>query len=208
MHRSSTALVFLSVVFLLAGSCDAAVASPAPLPPSARLIRAGDLPASKPEPATIAYKSARAWVDSDTLLTRSQSSAAIARLGREGFKIVLVEYLDRGSGRQNGVSWVMQLGSPAAARAELVATASDDQALNVSRGGSVLVYPVPGIAAARGYRAAGNGQVGENVLFADGPFLYLVGEGWSTGDRHPPTRAELLTGVRKLYRRVHGHPAG
>ena len=37
------------------------------------------------------------------------------------------------------------------------------------------------IKAARGYQVSGNGFVGENILFADGPFLYLVGEGSTVG---------------------------
>jgi hypothetical protein len=38
--------------------------------------------------------------------------------------------------------------------------------------------------------------------------LYLVGQGFSSGDKHPPTRAGLITAVTTLYRRVYGHPAG
>jgi hypothetical protein len=198
----------LAGVFLLASSSGTAVASPKPLPLSARLIRQGDFSGFKPEPATTPYKAAKAWVDFDTLLTAAQASAQITRLGHEGFKMVVAEYLDRGSMRQHGISWVMQLGSPASARAELAATFNEYKAQNVASGGSFSAYSVPGITGARGYHVAGNGQMGENVIFADGPFLYLVGEGWSAGDKNPPTRAELVAGVRKLYQRVHGYPAG
>ena len=62
-------------------------------------------------------------------------------------------------------------------------------------------------AGAHGYHVAGGGQFGENILFADGPFLYLAGEGWSAGANNPPTRAGLIAAVTKLYKRVHGHPA-
>ena len=101
-----------------------------------------------------------------------------------------------------------QLGSPVSARAELATTFGDYKAQNVASGGSVSQYAVPGVIGALGYRVAGSGHVGENILFADGPFLYLVGEGWAAGDKHPPTRAQLEAGVRRLYERVHGHPAG
>jgi hypothetical protein len=36
----------------------------------------------------------------------------------------------------------------------------------------------------------------------------LVGQGWSSGNKNPPTRSGLITAVTTLYRRVHGHPAG
>jgi hypothetical protein len=136
-------------------------------------------------------------------LTAAQVSADIARLHREGFKEVLVEYLDRAPAKQNGVSWVMQLGSSAAARAELAANLAEDKAQNP---GTFSAYSIPGIAAARGYRVSGNGFIGENVLFADGPFLYLVGEGWTAGQKNAPTRADLVAAVTKLYERVHSHP--
>ena len=45
---------------------------------------------------------------------------------------------------------------------------------------------------------------GDNVYFADGNFLYLVGQGWSSRDKKPPTRAALLAAVQKLYARVRG----
>ena len=125
----------------------------------------------------------------------SQVSADVARLHREGFKEVLVEYLDRAPGKQNGVSWVMRLGSAAAARAELAASLAEDKAQNPG----YSAYSVPGIAAARGYHVSGNGFIGENILFADGPFLYLVGEGWTEGQKNAPTRADLVAAVTKLY---------
>ena len=37
---------------------------------------------------------------------------------------------------------------------------------------------------------------GDNVYFADGNFLYLVGQGWSSRDKKPPTRAALIAAVR------------
>jgi hypothetical protein len=191
------------VVAIVAGLAAALGVAATPLPLSARLIEAADFAGYVPEPSPKAYRSARNWDSLDTGLTAAQVSADVARLHREGFKQVLVEYLDRAPAKQNGVSWVMQLGSPAAARAELAASLAEDKAQNP---GTFLAYAVPGIAAARGYRVSGNGFIGENVLFADGPFLYLVGEGWTAGQRNAPTRAELVAAVMKLYERVHSHP--
>lgn len=101
----------------------------------------------------------------------------------------------------------MQLGSPAGARAELTASFRAFKAQAVAAGGSFSAYPVPAVPGGRGYRVVGHGQVGENIFFADGPFLYLVGAGWSAGIGNPPTRAGLIAAVTKLYERVHGRPA-
>jgi hypothetical protein len=176
------------------------------LPLSARVIEAADFPGYVPEPSPQDYRSARIWTSLDTSLIPSQVSADVARLHREGFRQVLIEYLDRAPGKQNGVSWVMQLGSAAAARAELAASLAEYKAQNPG----YSAYSVPGIEAARGYQVSGNGFVGENILFADGPFLYLVGEGSTVGQKNPPTRADLVAAVSQLYARVHSHaaPAG
>jgi hypothetical protein len=66
----------------------------------------------------------------------------------------------------------------------------------------------PGDPQGSGYRVSGGGSVGENIFFAEGPFLSLVGHGWSSADKNPPTRRGLITAVTTLYQRVHGHPAG
>src|SRR5581483_6936427 len=120
----------------------------------------------------------KAWVGQGPPVPAAQLSAQTARLNREGFVAVLIEFLDRGSERQSGVSWAMQLGSATAARAELKADLAQDRA----HGGSFSTFSVPAIPGARGYRVPG----GENIYFADGPFLYLVGQGWSTTAAHPP----------------------
>jgi hypothetical protein len=98
----------------------------------------------------------------------------------------------------------MQLRSAASARAELKV----DLAENKAARGSFSAFSVPAIPGARGFRVSGGSAVGENIFFADGPFLYLVGQGFSSAATHPPTRAGLITAVTTLYRRVHGHPAG
>ena len=188
-------------VAMVAGVAARLAGAASPLPLSARLIQAADFPGYVPERSLKEYRSARSWTSLDTSLIPSQVSADVARLHREGFEDVLVEYLDRAPGKQNGVSWVMELGSAAAARAELAASLAEDKAQNPG----YSTYSVPGIAAARGYHVSGNGFIGENVLFADGRFLYLVGEGWTGGEKNAPTRADLVAAVTKLHERVHSH---
>lgn len=68
-------------------------------------------------------------------------------------------------------------------------------------------FPVAAIADARGYRLRDNGGSGDNVVFADGPFVYLVGVGSAGTARTGSTRAQLIAAATRLYKRVHGHPA-
>jgi hypothetical protein len=201
MRRSLSVAV---VSCLLVGT-GVALASPKPLPLRDRLIKQGDFAGFRPESTKQSFKTAKAWVVGGPHVTVAQMSAEIARLRREGFVAVLSEFLDRGSARGSGLSWVMQLRSAASARAELNVDLTENKAQG---GGSFSAFSVPAIPGARGYRVSGGGVVGENIFFADGPFLYLVGQGWSSGDKTPPTRAGLIAAVKKLYTRVHGHPAG
>jgi hypothetical protein len=69
------------------------------------------------------------------------------------------------------------------------------------------MFRVSAIPGAVGFGTAVGNAGGENIVFADGVFLYLVGNGWS-GSAHNPRRAALIGAATKLYMRVHGHPAG
>jgi hypothetical protein len=200
MRRSRSVAV---LVCLLLGT-GVALASPKPLPLSERLIKRGELAGFRPESSTHSFKTAKAWVVAGPHPSVAQTSVDIARLRREGFVVVLARFLDRGAVRGSGLSWVMQLGSAASARAELKVDLAENK---MASGGSFSVFAVPTIHGARGFRVSG-GSVGENIFFADGPFLYLVGQGFSGAATHPPTIAGLITAVTTLYRRVHGHPAG
>lgn len=194
----------VAVVSCFVVGTGVALASPTPLPLRDRLIKPGEFAGYRPESRKHSFKTAKSWVALGPHLSAAQTSAAIARLHREGFVAVLSEFLDRGSERGSGLSWVMQLGSAASARSELTADLNADKA----GGGTFSAFSVPAIPGARGYRVSGGGGAGENIYFADGPFLYLVGQGSSSVGKNQPTRAGLITAVTTLYRRVHGHPAG
>ncbi len=43
-------------------------------------------------------------------------------------------------------------------------------------------------------------------MFADGPFVYVIGNGWVPGAKSAPPRSALIAAVTRLYGRVHGHP--
>jgi hypothetical protein len=200
-----SAATLLAVAALL--GCGIATASPGPLPLSARLIRAGDFTGFRPDPGLSTFDTPALWVAANPSLTPAQRSAEVARLRRHGFVRVVSEFLDRKALSQSGVSWVMRVGSPPAARAELKANFEFFEALDKASGGFFSAYSVRAIPGAKGFRVVGHGQVAENVFFADGPFLYLVGAGWPISDKQPPSRAQLVSAVTRLYKRVHGRPA-
>lgn len=195
-------LAALAAGLPVGGGGALAAAKPQPLPLRDRLVRQGDFAGYRVEPATHSFKTAKAWVANGPHVR--PASVDVGRLQREGFVAALSEFLDRGSERQSGLSWVVQLGSAAAARVELNA----DLAETIAAGGHFKRFSVPAIPGAKGYSVSGGGATGENLFFADGPFLYLVGQGYSSANTNPPTRADLIAAATTLYRRVHGHPAG
>jgi hypothetical protein len=199
------AIIGLTVALSVAAGSGVALATPKPLPLSARVIQRGELPGFGPFRSggnTKLFKSARQWVSGNTSLMLAQASAQIARLRREGFKAVLVEQLGSLKPQRGGLSWVMQLGSSASARAELAAAIRDTRNQNSSSYTAFSVRTIPG---ARGFHAGGS-FVGDNIFFADGPFLYLVGNGWAQGVKDPPQRSNLIAAATKLYTRVRDHP--
>ena len=123
-------------------------------------------------------------------------------LRRDGFESAVLESL----GSHAGISWVMELGSPASARAAL-ATTFHYSTLPVGGVKLLATFSDPAAPGSRGCEVSGHGSHGQNILFADGPFLYLLGDGWLNGSTNPPTRSALLVGLTRLYKRVHGHPA-
>ena len=205
MHSKLATLLALISVFLTVAAT--AAASPKPLSLRARLIQRNEFPGFRVEPGLARYSTAALWVQADPKLTTSQRSAELSRLRHEGFGGLDQEFLDHGKLKLAGVSWVMKLGSPAAARAELGASLEKYKREDTAIGATFTPFAVHGIPGARGFELSGNDEVGDNVFFADGPYLYLVGEGWSLSATDPPTRASLLAAARTLHARVHGHPA-
>jgi hypothetical protein len=201
-----TAALMVGVLLMVAWS-GVAAASPKPLPLSARLLHPGDFSGFKLE-APKSFKTANAWVALNTSLTPTQARAEVARLTREGFKELLAEYLDDAQGRGNGLSFVMQLGSAASARAELAVEVRNAKA----QGQATETFRIGAIPGAVGFGAdqgnPGNYMGGENIVFTDGPFLYLAGNAWSGSTQtNNPRHGALIEATTKLYKRVHGHPA-
>ena len=202
-RRCAFAVMSLGGVLLFAAASGVAAASPKPLPLSARLLTRGEFVGFTLETST-PYKSAKAWAATNTSLTPTQHKAEVVRLTSEGFRELLAEFLDNAQGPQNGLAWVMQLGSAASARSELAAEIRFEKAQGQTQE-TFRVGAIPGAFGFGGHHGSSGG--GENIVFADGSFLYLVGNAWS-GSTHNPRRAALIDAATKLYTRVHGHPAG
>ena len=207
LRRCGLAAALMVGFLLMVTWSGVAAASPKPLPLSARLLRPGDFAGFTLE-APKSTRTAKAWVAMNTSLTPAQARAQVARLTREGFKELLAEYLDDAQGRGNGLSFVMQLGSAASARAELAAEVRDAKA----QGQATEMFRISAIPGAVGWGAdqgnPGDYMGGENIVFTDGPFFYLVGNAWSGSTQtHNPRHAALIEAATKLHLRVHGHPA-
>jgi hypothetical protein len=198
----------VAVVLALSVTGAAAATTQTPLSLSARLIESSEFPGfvSVSGQSTTLDKTPQQW-ESGSSDTTAQSATDIARLRKEGFVAVVARQL--GTPAQEpwgGLSWVMQLGSPKEALSELAADVEEEKSTTKSPD-TYQPFQVSGIPNARGYRLGGGSGTGYNVVFADGPFLYLLGFGWSGKPRNPPTQAQLIAAATKQYKRVHGHPA-
>lgn len=197
MRRPSSGVVLLLSFVLLAVAACGATAKPLSL--SARVIGGGDFRGYTPG-ARLSFDTPEAWLAGDPTLTSAQRKTEIARLTNEGFEKDLSEFLTGKQGPKTGVSGVMELGSASAARTELAAE------LRFFLGHGERRFSVKTIPGAVGYRSSSAAGGGENVLFTDGRFLYLVGYGWYA-TAHNPRHSALIDAATKLYTRVHGHPA-
>ena len=153
----------------------------------------------------VLYKSVKKeWFSS---LAPAQAAAWRAYLRRDGFKVMLVENLRPTSGSDRAaLSWVTQFRSAAAAKAEVGVTAWLAAASHSKPGMTYADFKVDKIPGARGFHDTRPGFVGDNIVFSDGPFVYLVGNGWDAQAKNPPARARLLAAAMSLYKRVRGHP--
>jgi hypothetical protein len=193
------------LTFVATGS---ALGAPTPLSLDQRLIQSGEFPpfVSLPGQSTTQYDSPRQWTGVDTSLTAAQASAQVTRLRKEGFVAIVSRQL--GTAQQepwSALCWVMQLGSASAAKGELAANVQEAKTTSKPPD-TYAAFTVSGIPGARGFYQSSPGGAGNNVEFADGPFLYLLGVGWTSKPQNTPTRAELVAASIRLYARVHGHP--
>ena len=200
-------VVAASVLVFACAATGVALAALKPVPLSARVIHTGEFPGFVAFAPPTMYRTPKQWVGIEGL-PPAQGLAVVTRLRREGFAAVASRSL--GTPRRepwSGLSWAMQLRSAAAAQAELAAEIRDARHIT-ARPTTYAAFAVRGIPGARGYRLASPAGMGDNVQFADGPFVYLVGYGWSGTPKNLPARTRLIAAVARLYRRLHGHPPG
>jgi hypothetical protein len=132
--------------------------------------------------------------------TPAQESVWVALLKREGFVAVAAEQLGSRAANRGGLSWAMELGSPAAAKSELAKEVRSDESH-----GPASRFVVGGAPSAVAFRLGTSASGGDNIFFTDGRFLYFLGDGWNAGGK--PARAALIAAAQTLYRRVHHHAA-
>lgn len=163
-----------------------------------RVLAADELPGFAPQVLTPSTRAAD-WAS--VKVRPAQAAKEAARLKRKGFIAGLSEQLaaTNGDTAQTGLSIVEQFPSARAAATELAAQLRRSKAADYFK-----AFRVTGIPGARGFDLAGRNGAGHNVAFADGPYFYLVGTGWSVQTPRAPTRADVITGAQRLYRRVHG----
>lgn len=194
-------LVTSVVMLALAGGQPGLAAQPLPL--TARLIAHGEFAGFGPfGPAHVqTFRTPAAFLAAyQQAATPSQVTEWVALLRREGFVAVAAEQLGSLTANRGGLSWAMELGSPAGAKSELAKEVRSDETH-----GPVARFVVGGVPAAAAFRLGTNSSGGDNVLFSEGRFLYFVGEGWSPGGR--PARAALAAAAKTLFSRVRGHAA-
>ena len=188
MRRALTVVV---VVGLSVGT-GAALASPLPL--AQRVLHAGDFLGLRPVGSPRVISNAAAWSNTFAF------PAKVTTLKQEGFVAGLGEHLRWRANDIDGLSVTAQLDSASHARAYMKGVYS----ANPSYRPRFRVFGIPG---AIGFGSIGGNGGGINVVFADGDFVYLVGAGWGSSSKHPPTKAQLVAAAALLYHRVHGHPA-
>lgn len=126
----------------------------------------------------------------------NQRAAEIARLQKLGFVAGLREHLAATSGNPSeAISVVEQFRTAQAAGRQVSSEAKPT--------GGASAFSVAGIPGGRGFGGSGPQGSGENVAFAKGPYLYLIGFGAPSGTSLP-SRAVLSAAAVHLYRRVHG----
>ena len=157
------------------------------LPLTARVLHAGDFLGLKPQNPVVVIRSPEQWASHEP--PGAVFDAALLR--KDSFAGGIFENLNWQARDTEGLSLVIQLGSPAAARTYLT----------IYRGiGDTVPFRVSGIPGAWGF----GDQGGINIVFADGDYAYLVGAGWN-GSTPTVTKAQLFSAAKLLYHRVHDH---
>jgi hypothetical protein len=128
--RAVARLGLLTLVAMLAAIAAEQGFGAPPLPLSARVIAHGELAGFGPfGPAHVqTFRTPAAFLAAyQQAATPSQVSEWVALLRREGFVAVAVEQLGSKTANRGGLSWAMELGSPADAKSELAKEVRSDE---------------------------------------------------------------------------------
>jgi hypothetical protein len=181
-----------------------ALAEPASLPFRARVLQPGELPAFKVVYRDT-YETAERWAAASPSADKAISSWWAAKLRRDGFRRAFFQNM-RSAAVDGGdaESWVAEFRSRDAASAELLVTLHASALIHAKTGTHSRAFAVNGIPGAHGFHNERPNSWGDNVLFADGRLIYLVGIGTRKAALDPPKRETLLAAATRLYKRVHG----
>ena len=162
-----------------------------------RVLLGGEMAGYSPQGRRLLGINARSWVFVDEAPPPQRIREA-AFLNHIGFVAGLRESLRADGGRASGLSTVEEFRSAAGARAELSRVVK--QFLRSShRSKAFAVSRIPG---GRGLDESDAGMANVNVAFVSDRYVYLVGAGGPTGGADGPTRASVVTGAQRLYRRT------
>jgi hypothetical protein len=190
VRASAVRLVAGVGVFASVAAIGVAAASARPtgsvLPLTARVLHAGEFLGLSPAGRVVVVRSPEQWAQH----VPPGGVFDAASLRKDGFAGGIFENLHWQARNFDGLSMVVQMGSPAAARKYLTMYK-----------GFGTPFSVSGIPGARGFGDTG----GTNIVFTDGNYAYLVGAGWQPGSAHTVNKAQLLAAATLLYHRVHGH---
>jgi hypothetical protein len=184
--RAAVALGVVAAVVAVGSAVASGRATGSSLPLTAHVLHAGDFLGLRPQGPVVVVRSPEQWA----LTEPPGGFFDTALLRKDGFAGGIFEQLRWQARNIEGLSMVVQLGSPAAARKYLTIY-----------NGLAVPFPVAGIPGAHGF----GDQGGINIVFADRDYAYLIGAGWKPASTHPVTKAQLLAATTLLYHRVHGH---
>lgn len=180
-------------------SGQAAGASSAAAGIRGRVLTEGELAGFTPAPRSAVEFTPEAWLTA-AQTPPTQMASETARLKRLGFVAGVREDLIGGYGQLDGLSVVEKFRTPTAARSEVaVQEAYSKQGLGPTD--RYFTFAAPGIPTGHGFGVSSTGSAGMNVVFADGDYYYLVGEGG--GALSDLKHSALVAAAQSLYRRVH-----
>jgi prepilin-type processing-associated H-X9-DG protein len=174
------------------------------LPLSQRILMNGEMPGFNrhltAKPVSDEVRFMKALGERGSMATRDAAS-----LRADGFIAGIVQpMLPTSRKRQvQGVSYVFQLGSPGLAKARVIREFNTGRTFAKQNKINFRQFTT-GIPGARGFaQQSPDFGSGVNILFADGPYVYLVGQGAVT--RKAIDGNAVITAAKRLFRRVKGH---